>query len=156
VKATIIIVLACLCLNAGSRGASHRFSKKTGTFASLDTIPVCVKKLIHSYPNSVAGYSNNHLILKDGTRLLWDDGIKNKPAKLLLAKPDLKDMFSQKYSTGILKAPPAVNFDPGRVRNEPFFMKMYGASEKEVRKKLNRNNLVPKAGEPKDDGHKNK
>ena len=31
---------------------------------------------------------------------------------------------------------PAVNFDPGRIRNEAFFLKMYGGSAAEVRKNL--------------------
>jgi hypothetical protein len=35
-----------------------------------------------------------------------------------------------------LKSPPAANFDPGRIRTESFFLKMYGATEKEVRKNL--------------------
>ncbi|MEO6979006.1 MAG: M15 family metallopeptidase, partial [Mucilaginibacter sp.] len=82
--------------------------------------------------------------LKDGTKLLWDDGIKNKSAKLLLDKPDIEDMFSQKYSVGIQKISTAVNSDPGRVRNETFFMKMYGASEKEVRKNLTEITWCPK------------
>ncbi|HEY2581837.1 MAG TPA: M15 family metallopeptidase, partial [Mucilaginibacter sp.] len=66
----------------------------------------------------------------------WDDGIKNKSAQLLLEKPDLKDMFAQHYPIGELKLPPAKNFDPGRIRNEDFFMKVYGRDENEVKKNL--------------------
>jgi hypothetical protein len=76
--------------------------------------------------------------------MIWDDGIKNKSAKTLLENPDLKDMFNQKYPVGLLKQPPTANSDPGRIRNEPFFLKMYGATEKEVRKNLTEITWCPK------------
>jgi hypothetical protein len=115
----------------------------TYTFAQ-DSVPSAAKKLIKYYPDFIAGFSDNHLIFKDGTKLLWDDGIKNKSFKDLLEKPDLKDMFGQKYTTGKLKSLPAKNFDPGRVRNEAFFMKMYGSTEKEVRQHLTEITWCPK------------
>ena len=68
--------------------------------------------------------------------MLWDDGIPNKSFKTLLEKPCLKDMFLQKYAIGTLNGSPAVNADPGRIRNEAFFEKIYGSSEREVRKNL--------------------
>src|ERR1700712_3731882 len=95
------------------------------TFAQVTT-PPAAKKLIKSYPDFFAGFSDNHLICKGGTKLLWDDGIKNKSFKDLLERPDLKDMFEQKYIIGEMTTPPAKNFDPGRVRNEALFMKIYG------------------------------
>jgi hypothetical protein len=110
----------------------------------IDTIPPSAKILIASYKDFISGYADNHIIFKDGTKMLWDDGIKNKPYKLLLDRPDLKDMFSQKYETGELTSPPATNYDPGRVRNEPFFLKMYGATEKEVRWHLTQITWCPK------------
>ena len=101
-----------------------------------DTIPHSALKLIAAYPAFVKGYADKYIILKDGTKMLWDDGIKNKSPQQLLDKPDLEDMFAQHYSTGELKASPPKNFDPGRIRNEAFFLKMYGNSETEVRKNL--------------------
>lgn len=101
-----------------------------------DSIPPAAKKLIKCYPDFITGFADNHLIFKDGTKLLWDDGIKTKSFKNLLEKPDLKDVFMQEYMPGKLKSIPAKNFDPGRVRNEAFFMKMYGSTEKEVRQHL--------------------
>ena len=106
-----------------------------GSFAQ-DTIPPAAKKLIHAYPDFVAGYANNYLIFKDKTKMLWDDGIKNKSRRQTLEKPDLKEMFDQKYITGVLKQSPEKNFDPGRIRNEAFFMKLYGNTENTVRKNL--------------------
>lgn len=101
-----------------------------------DTIPHTAQTLITAYPDFVKGYTNNHILLKDGAKLLWDDGIKNKSPQQLLDKPDLKDMFVQSYTTEEQKATPPKNFDPGRIRNEAFFLKMYGSSETEVRKNL--------------------
>lgn len=115
----------------------------TCTFAQ-SAIPSATKKLIQAYPDFVTGFTDNYLIFKDGTRVLWDDGIKNKSSKELLEKPDLKDMFAQQYTTGKLKSFPAKNFDPGRVRNEAFFMKMYGSAEKEVRQHLTEITWCPK------------
>jgi len=109
-----------------------------------DTIPPTARKLIDSYKDFITGFSNNHLVFKDGTRMLWDDGTKNKSFKMLLEQPDLKDMFIQKYPAGILKSAPAKNSDPGRIRYEPFFSKMYGASENEVEKHLTEITWCPK------------
>jgi len=109
-----------------------------------DTIPATANKLISAYPDFIAGFANNHIVFKDGSTLLWDDGIKNKTFKALLENPDLKDMFSQAYKTGKLDGSPAVNFDPGRIRNEPFFLKMYGKNESAVRKNLTQIIWCPK------------
>src|SRR5258708_17279300 len=81
-----------------------------------DSISGFAKKLIKSYPDFITGFADNHLIFKDGSKLLWDDGIKNKSFKDLMEKPDPKDIFVQQYVTGALKSLPAKNFDPGRVR----------------------------------------
>jgi hypothetical protein len=104
--------------------------------SAQETIPADAKKLIDHYPSVISGYADNHLIFKDGSKLIWDDGIKNKPVKDLLTRPDLKDIFSQKYTTGILNSLPAKDFDPGRIRNEAFFMKVYGSTAKEVKQHL--------------------
>jgi len=109
-----------------------------------DTIPLAAKKLIKCYPDFISGFSDNHLLFKDGSRILWDDGIKNKSFKALLEKPDLKDMFGQAYMAGELKSPPPKNFDPGRVRNETFFMKVYGSTEKQVSQRLTEITWCPK------------
>jgi len=109
-----------------------------------ESVPPGAKRLMQCYAGFVRGFSDNHLILNDGSQLLWDDGIKNKPFKTLLDKPDLKDMFIQKYPAGVGTAEPMRNFDPGRVRDEQFFMKMYGGTEKEVRKNLTEITWCPK------------
>ncbi|MES2425649.1 MAG: M15 family metallopeptidase [Bacteroidota bacterium] len=107
-------------------------------------VPATAQKLIKSYPDFLAGFSDNHLLFKDGSKLLWDDGVKNKSASQLLDKPDLKDMFSQHYKPGKLSGVPDMNFDPGRIRNEAFFEKMYGATQNEVKKNLTEITWCPK------------
>jgi hypothetical protein len=111
---------------------------------TTDSIPPEAKKLIKCYPDFLIGYADDHLILKDKSRLIWDDGIKNKSFKILLGKPDVKDMFTQKYTTGILKSVPPKDFDPGRIRYEPLFLKMYGSTEKEVKRNLTEITWCPK------------
>jgi len=109
------------------------------TFAKnhpTDTIPAAAKKLIAAYPDFVTGFANDHLIFKDKSTLLWDDGIKNKSFQQLLNNPDLEDMFVQEYTVGVPKSNPAAMFDPGRIRNEALFLKMYGSDESAVRKNL--------------------
>lgn len=99
-------------------------------------IPREAKKLMACYPGFVAGFSNNHLILKDSTQLVWDDGLEKKSFAALLDSPDIKDMFIQKYHKGALTSSPSPNYDPGRIRSEPFFLKMYGAKEAAVKQNL--------------------
>ncbi|MFD2873272.1 M15 family metallopeptidase [Mucilaginibacter ximonensis] len=101
-----------------------------------DIVPPSAKKLVACYPDFIAGYADNHLIFKDGSKLLWDDGISNKTYQQLLDRPDLKDMFRQAYSKNAQTQSPEKNFDPGRVRNEAFFRKIYGATKPDVEKNL--------------------
>ncbi|HVW97985.1 MAG TPA: M15 family metallopeptidase [Mucilaginibacter sp.] len=92
--------------------------------------------MLCSYKDQITDYANNQIVFKDGTKLLWDDGIKNKSPQQTLENPDIQDMFDQHYSTGSLSSPPPPYFDPGRVRNERFFEKMYGSNVREVRHNL--------------------
>jgi hypothetical protein len=114
------------------------------TEAATDSIPASAKKLITYYKTYVVGFANNYLLFKDGSKMLWDDGLKNKSSELVIDKPDLKDMFLQRYPVGTVKSPPSKNFDPGRVRSDTFFKKIYGTTEKEVRAHLTEITWCPK------------
>ena len=129
----VLVILLALSFSwvAPSIHSTHHYN-----INPADSIPPAAKKLIDSYPGFVTGFSDNHLIFKDKSQMLWDDSIRNKTYQQTLDKPDLKDMFSQKYVSGPLKTSPAQNFDPGRVRNEAFFEKLYGSTESEVKKNL--------------------
>jgi hypothetical protein len=82
--------------------------------------------LVAAYPDFLAGYDGNALVWKDGTRMDVDDGKGPKNFATLLDAPDIKDMFYAAYPPGRSGLPPAVNSDPGRVRFQPLFDKMYG------------------------------
>ena len=82
--------------------------------------------LLRAYPGFLAVIDANALVWKDGTRTAVDDGLGPKPFARLLAAPDIKDMFQMPYPFGETGVPPAVDFDPGRVRNAVLFDKMYG------------------------------
>ena len=53
-----------------------------------------------------------------------------------LDNPDLEDMMSQEYALGDLLKEPEENFEPGRIRYEPFFRKMYGDNASEVKQNI--------------------
>ena len=93
--------------------------------------------LLRAYPDYLRNCSGNTLIWKDGTKMRYDDG-RRKSFDQLLNQPDLEDMFHYRYyrgKTGLQKAL-AKNYDPGRIRYEPFFRKMYGSSADQVRRRL--------------------
>ena len=92
--------------------------------------------LVASYPDQLAGYDGNDLIWKDGTRMPLSDG-RSKSFDQMLENPDIKDQFAIPYPLGAELKTPVVNEDPGRIRNENFFLKMYGDCRKgEVSKRL--------------------
>ena len=96
-------------------------------------IPTGLSRLLKAYPDFLDYADSNHLYWKDGTIMLWDDG-KTKSHEEKLNDPDLEDMMSQDYKAGKdWGNPPDENIEPGRIRYEPFFKKMYGNNEIEVK-----------------------
>lgn len=89
-----------------------------------------IARLIASYPAFLDRRDGNMLVWKDGTRMAIDDGAGAKSFATLLAKPDIKDMFYAPYRAGPLVALPQPDIDPGRVRNDGFFARMYGDCRK--------------------------
>ena len=85
-----------------------------------------IDTLIAAYPDQLAGYENGALIWKDGTRMAVPDGRTGKTLREMLDAPDILDQFAIPYRLGPQAAKPATDEDPGRVRYEPFFRKMYG------------------------------
>lgn len=100
-------------------------------------IPSKLQKLVNSYPDFLDSADENNLYWKDGTVMIYDDG-KIKSHDEMLDDPDIEDMLSQDYVKGEnWMNPPPINYEPGRIRYEPFFIKMYGSNSAEVE-----NNLV--------------
>ena len=76
--------------------------------------------------------------------MLFDDGVV-KDVKSLLDAPDLEDQVcAMPYPTDAVFTAPKKNEDPGRVRFEAFFRKMYGNSEAEVKANLVEIKWLPK------------
>ena len=103
--------------------------------------------LVRAYPAQLKGCSTNTLIWRDGTKMRYDDAKSNKSFNDLLNRPDLEDMFHFRYPKGRVgygKAP-AYNHDPGRIRYEPFFRKMYGNTPAQVRRHLKPVLWLPKS-----------
>jgi hypothetical protein len=132
----VAIIFFCLLLYNLSYKAATPVFHNTATGKPTDSIPPSAKKLIKCYPGFVAGFAGNYLLFKDRSKLLWDDGVKNKSFEQLLNNPDLNDMFIQKYPVGTVQSSPAKDADPGRIRDEAFFEKMYGTTEKDVKGNL--------------------
>lgn len=129
-KTVFSIVLISLILCGNEVYSRNLF---TGTNDStVKNIPEGLTILLKAYPDFLESADENNLYWKDGTVMIYDDGIENKTHDEMLDDPDLEDMMSQIYTIGEMDGVPDVNFEPGRIRYEPFFTKMYGASSGEV------------------------
>ena len=100
-------------------------------------------KLMAAYPEFIVGYTREYIIWKDSTRMAFfeSDGASTPDP---IDHPALADQFAQKYVKGAATTAPGAGSDPGRVRYEPFFYKMYGSNEREVRKNLTEVTWCPK------------
>lgn len=83
-------------------------------------------RLVAVYPDHLESWSSEGLRWRDGTVTPLSDGRVDKSFVELLATPDLDDMFAFPYPAGAPIAPPAADVDPGRIRPDAFFQKMYG------------------------------
>lgn len=93
-------------------------------------------RYMQAYPDHIIGYGPNYILWKDSTRFMCDDGITDKSFDALLNTPDLEDVLHFPYPSGLTFDTPAVNMDPGRIRHDGFFKKMYGHTEREVQRSL--------------------
>ena len=103
--------------------------------------------LVAAYPDFLASHDDRELVWKDGTHMAISDGRVNNTFDQLIDEPDIKDQFAIPYPLGAELKAPALNEDPGRIRNEPFFLKMYGDCRKgEVGARLKRVPWLPERG----------
>lgn len=112
---TIVVLLSVYC--------SYSYSQNTEG----------VEILKAAYPDHVKDYDGKYLILKNGSKLLYDDGIE-KSGEQLLNEPSIADMLRQPYRRGTYI--PQRGEDSGRIRNESFMKAMYGATSKAVQDSL--------------------
>lgn len=101
--------------------------------AQQTSIPDGARILTMVYPDFVKGYDDGFVLFEDGSRMQYDDG-REKSFVQKLDDSDIEDMFSFKYDRRSWQ--PEYLQDAGRSRCEPFFKKMYGATEAEVKKNL--------------------
>lgn len=134
----ILIVFTISCKSDIDRTQSLRSTTNTKSdVQTLKNIPVGLQKLLKAYPGLLDSADENTLYWKDGTAMIYDDGISNKTHDEKLDNADLEDQMSQHYTKGAdWGEPPEENFEPGRIRYEPFFKKMYGNSSGEVQGNL--------------------
>lgn len=107
-----------------------------GQPATVQSATPEMRCLLEAYPDQLERATATGLVFKDGTVMAWDNGVEPTGYEDRLNHADLKDQMSQPYRTGVLKDPPGLDWDPGRIRHEPFFDKMYGSTEKQVRSRL--------------------
>jgi hypothetical protein len=94
--------------------------------------------LIAAYPDRLASYTERELIWKDGSHMPLGSAHPDMPFAELLDRASISDQFLLRYplSTEPFRAP-ATDEDPGRLRDDAFFLKMYGDCRKgEVTPKL--------------------
>lgn len=103
--------------------------------------------LISAYPDFLEKYEDNFIYFKDGSKLPFSSNKTFLNYDDLLDNASLEDQMSMKY----IKMSENENFipskddDAGRVRNEEFFKKMYGYTQKDVEKNLVKIKWLPKS-----------
>jgi peptidoglycan L-alanyl-D-glutamate endopeptidase CwlK len=130
----------------------HKTILYIGLFISLpllavaqDSLPKGIRALLTAYPDHIKSATKNSIVWKDGEVMPYDDGQSSpKTFEQLLNKPDLEDQFRYEYAALTPATPPARNHDPGRIRYEPFFFKMYGKTKEAVQKQLTTIVWMPK------------
>jgi hypothetical protein len=133
------IVLMMLVLLSGGPLTQAMALEAQKQFAPL------LDRLVAAYPDHLDRHDGRYLYWKDGTKMAFDDGQTGKSYKQLLNAPDLQDQFYTPYQAGRAGLAPDLNIDPGRVRYEPFFKKMYGDCRKgEIAKRLRSIKWLPR------------
>jgi peptidoglycan LD-endopeptidase CwlK len=91
------------------------------------------ENLLQAYPTHIKSIDKNNVIWQDGYSMLFDDNIDSKTNEQKLNNPSLKDQLDVVYE---VRSNPQVSYNPGRVRYNEFFTKMYGSSQDEVKDNL--------------------
>jgi hypothetical protein len=100
-------------------------------------IPAGLACLLAAYPEHLCGAAHDAIRWCDSTEMPYDSHVAYGSHDDLLDHADLEDQMALRYPVGTrFRPPPGENFEPGRVRHEPMFKKMYGATPAEVRARL--------------------
>lgn len=102
----------------------HRIAAALLLCAAGPAPAATVQDLLRAYPESLAGFDGTDLVWRDGTRMPvgpahpgWTEAEKQQAGSIA-------DMLAVDYPAGAPATPPTT--DPGRVRNQAFFDKLYG------------------------------
>ncbi|HEY5123218.1 MAG TPA: M15 family metallopeptidase [Ignavibacteria bacterium] len=116
----------CNKQNAEIKNTVSNTIAKDSVENNKSNVPGGLRKLVKAYPDFLDSADENYLYWKDGTKMKYDDG-REKDFEDMLDNASLKDQMSQEYGMGEdFENPPPVNFEPGRIRCEEFFRKIYG------------------------------
>jgi hypothetical protein len=83
-------------------------------------------RLVRGYPDHLAGIEGDLLVWRDGTRMPIGTTLPPRPFEEALGSATIADQLRQPYAPGPLQTPPLPGQNPGRLRNDAFFRKMYG------------------------------
>ena len=118
----------------------HGVERESVPLPGLDSRPViapALLKLQKAYPGHFRISYPDHIVWNDGTVMTFNINIAGSEFSEHRHYPDLAAQMATPYLKGRdYPVPVPKNYDPGRTRYEPFFLKMYGESAEDVRKKL--------------------
>jgi hypothetical protein len=83
-----------------------------------------VADLVRAYPELLSGFDGVNLIWRDGTRMPVGEAQPGRTLEEALRHGSILDQLALPYPAGAPLLPP--HDDPGRIRNQAFFDKMYG------------------------------
>ena len=83
-----------------------------------------IDDLIRAYPDFLTGFDGVSIIWRDGTRMAVGETAPGRTPEEVLQHGAIRDQLALPYPAGAPLLPP--RDDPGRVRNQAFFDKMYG------------------------------
>jgi len=129
-KKIILILFSIILLVVPALQGKHQKRKLKDYHGAIG------KKLMECYPDFIVGANYKYITWKDSSIFYLSESEPTASYQYILENPKICDEFQQKYPKGALKSSPEKDFDPGRIRFDSFFNKMYGASEAEVRKNL--------------------
>lgn len=98
------------------------------------TVATDLARLQTAYPDFIQRVTTEYVLWRDGSKMPMQESDSTRNAEKLAA-PDLRDQIDHvQYKAGKPLSPP--QGDPGRVRYDPFFRKMYGNTSAEVEEHL--------------------
>lgn len=101
----------------------------------VDTIPTGLRRFVTAYPQQEFRATATHLIWPDGFSLPYDSSMRASFWDSL-EQPSLALQLAQAYPLGEDSTLPRRNQDPGRIRVDAFFKKMYGEDKAAVQAHL--------------------